>query len=1094
MLQRVLTVVLVSLLMSSVLIAGTNGSLVGTVKDKTTKKGIPGVQIKVIGTTRGGVTKPDGRYTIANIPAGTYTVSIKSVAHKEKTIEVRIQADKETEENITLEDKTITTTAVEKTVRRITDADKPADANDVGIKRGVSGESVQRSAGVMVNATQAAARQAGVSSTAGGISIRGGRAENTQMQIDGQNISDLVSAGGSGLGAAASIAGAKYAPTTSIFATEDVQVSVGNFGASYGGTTDGVVNTVAKTGKTDKYEGYMRWVTDVPSLFGTAGNGLKAKSGLENTYEFGVGGPLPFLGKSTFFISTKYYSEANRDKGLDALDRLGNPINNIPAEGAVRNITGRMRFQLDDDIALIAGGTWGLTTLERASWGWYYANTPAMSFALNSAGTGVDTTIYSTVPENLAKQNAVNNFIGSYYLRLNHTLGDATFYEVTLSNTFNISEDARRKLPLGAGSLLVNGVIQDPSKVTTSAPGANFFKGYDLYYPEDNMVLTSNQSQMIARGTSPRDKTIDIYTPTRGRVYKIGNTIYTNNFFSPSNLTGYIEGPEDLSGTNNAYGLSNVFTARGNLDDARGRGFDFRMSNYLEAKGDYQTMLQTTVSEVKHTIKAGFDAQYFTIERYNNSLPWLGSPFYDVYTSQWGGDIYSDVASESEEGSRARHPWTLALYGEDQISYKGIRINPSLRLDIYNPSTLYRIDPILREGTRQSASIKIQPSPRIFISYPLNESGTNFFSIAYGLYTQTPKFSLLYDNTVAAVNRGNVLVGNPDLKPERTNQYNVSYNTAISEEFTFDVSAFYKDVYGLTGVTYIPDSRYPYSLYSNGEYGNSRGVEFSLRKRLSNNFEFNVNYTLAYSQGTSSGVGTNYSFVVLSGVDQYTEKKTFPLTEYALDYDRRHRVNAILNLVWGTEEGPSIGGIKFLQNTNISFNGLFQTGTPYTLLDLKGNQAGDYNAERQPSFWNIDARIERNIPLKDIFGESLGTSTLSIFVDIINMFNRTEPFRLYDRTRDPDNDGVNLYRLPGEFPQGPWYAVEDPNVPRSLDPDQYDNVGNRLYNKNADANNDGMVTQDEEYRSFLNYVNDSIQRRGNYQYPRQVFFGVALRF
>lgn len=41
---------------------------------------------------------------------------------------------------------------------------------------------------------------------------------------------------------------ARYAPTPSVFATEDVQISTGNFGASYGNTTDGYITQAAKTG------------------------------------------------------------------------------------------------------------------------------------------------------------------------------------------------------------------------------------------------------------------------------------------------------------------------------------------------------------------------------------------------------------------------------------------------------------------------------------------------------------------------------------------------------------------------------------------------------------------------------------------------------------------------------------------------------------------------------------------------------------------------------------------------------------------------------------------------------------------------------
>lgn len=251
------------LFLTAQLYAGTSGSLVGTVKDKATKKGVPGVQLKIEGTTRGGVTKPDGRFSIANIPAGTYTVTIRSVAHETKKAEVSIQLDKQTQLDVVLEEKAISTKQITIEAKRLVH-DAPKTADEVGIARIEPAEKIQHSAGVRVQATQVAEQRTGVVATGGGISIRGtanaatpqvaarmagvavtsssiavrpGRAENTGQMIDGQNVGDLITAGGSGLGKAADIAGARYAPTPSIFATEDVQVSTGDFGAGHGNTT-----------------------------------------------------------------------------------------------------------------------------------------------------------------------------------------------------------------------------------------------------------------------------------------------------------------------------------------------------------------------------------------------------------------------------------------------------------------------------------------------------------------------------------------------------------------------------------------------------------------------------------------------------------------------------------------------------------------------------------------------------------------------------------------------------------------------------------------------------------------------------------------
>ncbi len=1068
-------------LSATVLWAGTNGNLMGTVKDKDGKP-VQGATIRVMGTVRGAKAKSNGEYLIINIPAGTYTIKVTAVGYKEKNIQATISADQTTTLNIVLESADVMGKEVVVESARL----KMVDDKAVGITRGVSGDQIQRT--TRETAQQIALTQAGVLSTGGGLSIRGSRPSDTQVRIDGQDVSDQISGG---FGEAAAAAGIQYAPTASAFATEEVQVLTGNFSAQYGNAMGGVVNQVVKTGKTDRYEGFLRWRTDVPFLFGTAGNGRKALAQQQGTYEFGVGGPIPLLNRSTFFVSTKYVREQYRSAGLDVTDRAGTSISQLPDNtSSVRNITGRLAFQITDDIKLILGGTWGLTSLGFGNWAWLYANSPAMQFRFNPQTGLNDTVMLSTVPERIAKVNALNNFIYSYFGRINHILSETSFYELTLSFNNNISEDGRRRIALGEGSLVQNGVVTDPSKVSTAMPEDNFFTGWDILKPTDDYVLDRTRGIQVPKNGSQGDKIVDYYAETFGTVYLDNDPNRPFYTLVPSNLTGYVEGGDDVQATLNPYGISGAFYARGNDAGAVSRGFEFKSASFWQIDGNYQ--LNIFAGEFRHLLKAGIDARYYTVRRYYNSLPWTGNPFYDVFTDQWGGDIYSLTEAERQEGSKPKNAIISALYVEDQISYKNININPGLRIDIFDPSTTFRTNPADATSTeRTTASIKVQLNPRLYISYPVGER--SFFSIAYGWYTQVPRFALLYNSTVSALTRGNNIVGNPNLRPENAKQYNVAYNVQLSDDYALDIQAFYKDIYSLTGLSYIPDNRFPYALVSNGEYGNARGIEITFRKRLTGNIGFNLNYTLSYAQGTSSSAGANYN-VILAGADPYTGLLQFPLTEYPLDYDRRHRFNYIIDFVWGKGEGPSIGGIHFLENVAINFTGLFQTGAPYTRLDLRGNQIGDFNAERQPSVWTMDMRLQRTLPLRDVFGESFGTSELIFFLDVFNLPNLTGPISVYPRTADPDNDGVSLYRQPGDFPAGPWYAKPDPANPSTIAQSQYDRTGRRLYTEAADLNRDGIVTQQEQFQSYLQYVNDAMARRPRYQFPRTVFFGLMLRF
>ncbi len=1081
--QRMLYLVLGLWFVSMQVFAGTNGGVTGTVKDADGKR-LQGATVRVIGTTKGKITGKDGTFDIQNIPAGNYEIKITFTGLDSYEKKVTISADQTTNlGTITLRSKVVQTKEI------TVSADRLNNAEAKGISDKVNSETMQGTAG-KESAQQVALTTTGVLSTGGGISIRGGRREDTKFLIDDQDVSDPISGGA---GAAASATGdIKYAPTPSKAATAEVAVIRGNASAEYGGTTAGVVNQAVKTGRTDRYEGFLGWRTDVPSLWGSAKNGLKAKGTLENTIDFGLGGPVPGLEGTTFFISAKYYADQYRTvnttnflgSGIDAKDIVGNSLAQIPdANSQVRNITGRIPIKLTSDMRLQIGGSWGLTTLSTGDWGWLYAKTPAMVFQKNAQTNLNDTIMLSTVPISDAHQNVLNNSIYSYYLRLNQELSGTSFYEATISLNNNSTETSRRQLTLGKGSLVKNGVVLDPSAVTTSLDKPTFFGGYKVVAPADDYILSDLGDKLIAKPKGGQgDKVLDNYRALNGIVYLDNDPKRPFTAFVPSNLTGYIEDQADASSTNNPYGLTGIFS------NAGGEGVEFRSASFMQFKGNYQNIQM--FNDVKHVFQAGVDVRSYTIRRYQNQLPWSSNPFYDVYDDRFGGDIYSLYAEERAAGSEPKKSMIGSVYLTDQIQYKGINFTPGIRIDGFDPKTAYALDPTNITSTKKDATFKWQISPRLFVSYPISDR--SFFTIAYGIYTQVPIFSSLYDNITSVIRRGNVIISNPDLQPERTNQYNVSYSTQLSDNFVFDVAAYYKDIYSLTGLTFVPDNRTPYSLVSNGEYGNVRGAEFSFRRTLANNFEFTLNYTLQYAVGTSSSVGTNYG-IILASADPFTGQKIFPLTESPLDYDRRHRINFNGGFKFGNGEGPTIAGMKVLQNSLINLTGVFQTGQPYTLLDLKGNQAGDYNAERYPSLWDFDLRLSRRIMMSDIIS-SLGSTEIELYVDVINLFNRVEPILVYTRTKDPDNDGVSLYRQQGEFPSGPWYKSPDANNPASISVTQYDRLGNRLYNTNSDINKDGVVTQYEQYQMYLQYVNDAMKRKTNYQYPRQVYFGVNIRF
>ncbi|MBK9246849.1 MAG: hypothetical protein IPM69_01735 [Ignavibacteria bacterium] len=495
---------------------------------------------------------------------------------------------------------------------------------------------------------------------------------------------------------------------------------------------------------------------------------------------------------------------------------------------------------------------------------------------------------------------------------------------------------------------------------------------------------------------------------------------------------------------------------------------------------------------MKHNIKAGFE--FRTITDADIIIVYLGMVmFYDVYTDEFGGNPYADNTTAKLITEQPKKPFSGSLYAQDQLSFKGIIINPGFRVDFTDPNSTYRLTspyftPITSDSGFANTTLKLQVSPRVSIAYPVTDRSV--VTIAYGIYFQMPQLNQLFDAYNADRLRSGSILGNPQLPAQRTNQYQIAYNLQLNDDFAFDVTAYYKDNYNQVGIQRIFTSPDPYDQYSVSEYGNSRGLEFTFRKNPVNNIGFNVNYTIAKTSTTSSSPEDNYNLTT----DPYTGSIAFPLSDYPFSNDRRHQVNATVDFLWNRDEGPSIGGIKFMENVNLNVTTRYQTGTPYTRLSPKGIIIGDVNGERQPSTWSSDIRFSKSFPLKDWFGDGIGNTSIDFFVDIFNVTNNTVFSAVYPRSGDPDQDNNALNRQLGDFSGTVLFKEATLLNANTFRSDQYDKFGDRLYAEQIDFNHDGQVTQGEKYQSYLNYVKDAQSRLPNYILPRRIFFGVKLNF
>jgi|GEM_PF-5538373 len=1043
--------------------AGTKGVLEGKVTDQDGKP-LRGAKVLVIGPSKTGaiVKKPDGYYVVPNLEAGTYEVTASFLGKGKLTKEIRISADQTLTINFELGDKSVTTEKVVVTASRI-------DKTKVGAVNVITQE--DRDVVPTNSVNSFVAISAGVQSGGGGFQVRGSRADQTKQKVDGMETSSAFTGGAGRMGVG------NY-PTVSADATEEIQVNSGGQSAEHGGTLAGVINTTLKTGNTERFEGFFNYRTNVEALYGyqksgleffeeagsyypvEAGEGLKLQSNGLNQFEFGFGGPLGL--NSTFYLSGNNVFVENAAASYKVIDPAGNNIGLRDNNGLWRkNITGRMKLNLSDELNVVVGGTWGNTNLEQGSWGWLYS-----------------TEVVNGVPENIAKQNVANQDVLNAQAKLTHILKDINAsYELSFKYSENNDYTARRK-----GN-------EDPG----------YFSGFDIYEIQDKYSIDPNTLAITDSADTKNDFYQELVDPAgRSRDSSRVMPIPLHNPFS-----GYVEGYPETT-TDNPYGIENAFIGHNT------EGYEFRIGTWWQIDGNYDQIF--SLGDFSHKIKSGFEYRNYSIQRHSQTQP--SQPLEstaDVYS-----DVYPNIYLNNPElksiYNTPKTPYSFGAFVQDQIRFKGLVITPGFRLDYFNSDSRARktssldvteteeilgftpISEINNDTLFKDATAKFMLSPRFNITYPISEEPgeSSNFSFNYGIYYKMPALIPVFNNfNLNSPTTGQV--GDPDIEPEQTRTLQVAFEQELNSEFYFKASAYFKDIFNELGVIAVKVAPDPYYLTAVTEYAFNRGIEFEVSKRLSDNYRFKFNYTLSSSKGTADGVSSNLGIRPdRSLID--TVVYPFPVELYPMSRDIRHQINLNLSFILGKEEGPSIGGIYPFEDMTFGTQTNFSSGSPYTIVDEVGQVIGEKNSERGPVSWQTDLRINKKLRIGEMlewFGEE---TTLDLYFDIVNVFNLRNDINYYTNNRSPIYN-VSIFRQNiNNHSADALYEKAIVSIPESFARIQYDKHGNRKYNENADLDDNKLVTQDEKYAQTMKYYNDTQRFKTNFQVPIRVSFGLKLRF
>ncbi len=396
-----------------------------------------------------------------------------------------------------------------------------------------------------------------------------------------------------------------------------------------------------------------------------------------------------------------------------------------------------------------------------------------------------------------------------------------------------------------------------------------------------------------------------------------------------------------------------------------------------------------------HLVKIGGEFHYSTLK--------FGTPGHLIAS----GLLLTRHVNEPPDypGIQTYYPISSVFYAQDQIEWRDFLFRAGLRWeyfdtrasipsDLQNPANAIQGAP---ESQPKDTSPKSSLAPRLGVSYPLTANAAVYF--AYGHFYQLPPLGQVFSNSnyevLAELQAGGIsygVLGNPNIKPERTVQYEFGYKQAITQNIGLDLNIFYKDIRDLLGVEFISTyAAAEYARLTNVDFGNVLGVTLSFDQRRFGPVSSFVDYTWQRAMGNSSDPRETATRAE-AGKDP--RPRLIPL-----DWDQRHTFNVTVIM-----EKP--------ENYSLSSILRYGSGQPYTPSIEAGFGGGlEANSGRKDNYFRMDFRAEKYFKF-DLFD-------VNVYARVLNFFDaRFSNGFVFTDTGSPD------YSLD---PEGQRVTLANPN-------------------------------------------------------------------